>query len=155
MESAFINQSADSATDVPCAFDARESLVAGIRAEELGALERATDCFTRASRAADRAIAAEAYARLADVYRSTSNWPAASQAARRAQEIAREGGLDGLVAHAMIAEANVLMCTGDFSDANELFARAMGLTVDPRLRGIAMQNVGSILAQQGRLRAAQ
>jgi tetratricopeptide (TPR) repeat protein len=55
----------------------------------------------------------------------------------------------------MIAEANVLMCTGNFAAATEIFERASTVTVDPRLRGLAMQNIGSILAQQGRLRAAQ
>jgi tetratricopeptide (TPR) repeat protein len=145
----------ESATDVPCASSDRELLALGIRAEELGALERAADYFLRAARSNDSAIAAEASARLADVYRSSGEWPAATDAAHRAQELARSAGLDNIVAHATIAEANVLMCAGTFDEANALFERAMELTVDPRLRGMAMQNIGSILAQQGRLRAAQ
>jgi tetratricopeptide (TPR) repeat protein len=141
--------------DVPSGSDAAESLAVGIRAEELGALERAADQFLTASRSNDPAVAAEAHARLADVYRSRGDWTAAVESARRAQDLARSAGQDALVAHAMIAEANVLLCGGNFAEATALFERALTTTSDPRLRGLATQNLGSILAQQGRLRAAQ
>ena len=144
-----------SATDVPSGADAAECLAVGIRAEELGALDRAIHQFLRASRTTDPAVAAEAQMRLADVYRSTGSWAAAIDCARQAQDLARSCGVETLVAHAMIAEGNVVMCSGDFAEATRIFERASTVTVDPRLRGLAMQNIGSILAQQGRLRAAQ
>lgn len=144
-----------SATDVPSTERAAELLSEGKYAEQLGILERAVAAFDTASRSSDAAIAAEAFTRLADVYRSKGQWDEAVQVARRGQVIARGAGHALLLAHATIAEANVLMCRGEFSDAKRLFDDVLALTTDPLMRGLALQNAGSIFAQQGQLGAAE
>jgi tetratricopeptide (TPR) repeat protein len=132
-----------------------DSLDDGIRAETHGDLERAVSLFAAAASSDNPAIAAEALTRLADVRRSRGEWETALAAARRGRDIARSAGLDTLTLHAIIAEANVLLCRGDFVDARTLFDQVLGLTADPRMRGLALQNLGSIMAQQGELGAAE
>lgn len=144
-----------SATDVPSVDRAADLLSEGKYAEQLGILERAVAAFEVAARAPDPTIAAEAFTRLADAYRSKSEWDAALHAARRGQELARAAADELLLAHAMIAEANVLMCRGDFTEAKQLFDQVLSLTTDPVMRGLALQNSGSIFAQQGQLGAAE
>ena len=132
-----------------------DSLDDGVRAEMHGDLDRAVSLFATAARSPDASIAAEALTRLADVRRSRGEWDAALDAARRGKSIARDAGLEGLVLHAIIAEANVLLCRGDFFEARALFEQVLGLTADARMRGLALQNLGSIMAQQGELGAAE
>jgi tetratricopeptide (TPR) repeat protein len=120
-----------------------------------GDLERAAALFSAAASATDPATAAQALTRLADVRRSRGEWDAAVTAARRGRDIASRAGLDALVPHAMIAEANALMCRGDFTGARSLFDQVPTLTEDPKMRGLALQNIGSIMAQQGELGAAE
>jgi tetratricopeptide (TPR) repeat protein len=134
---------------------ALELLDAGRRAEQFGALDVAIESFSEASQCDDPATCAEALARLADAHRSRADWSAALAAARRAQQIARSARLDALLAHAMIAEGNVLMVRGDFSDARRIFDQVLSLTADPYMRGLALQNIGTVLAEQGQLGAAE
>ena len=144
-----------SATDVPSAADASALLRDGVSAEEVGELGRALDSFGKAARSDDPAIAAEAFTRLSDVYRSRAAWDEALGAARQAQRLAQVAGDDQLLAHALIAEGNVFMCRGDFAEATTRFEHVLGSTADLRMRGLALQNVGSCLAQRGQLGAAE
>jgi tetratricopeptide (TPR) repeat protein len=132
-----------------------DSLDDGVRAEMHGDLDRAVALFAAAARSSDASTAAEALTRLADVRRSRGEWDAALDAARRGKAIARDAALETLVLHAIIAEANVLLCRGDFFEARGLFEQVLGLTADARMRGLALQNLGSIMAQQGELGAAE
>jgi tetratricopeptide (TPR) repeat protein len=143
-----------SPTDVP-GCELMTLLAQGIRAEALGDLEGATALFAGAAHSADPALAAEALTRLADARRSGSAWSDALAAARRAQEVARVAGLEPLELHGMIAEANVLLCRGDFAEARALFEQVLARSAEPRMRGLALQNIGSILAQRGELGAAE
>jgi tetratricopeptide (TPR) repeat protein len=146
------------ATDVPSRGRTGELLADGERAEQLGALDRAIESFGEAARSDDPALAATALTRLADVLRSRADWDNAIAAARKAQRTAHSiGEASGqlLETHAIIAEGNVFMCRGDFPEAKELFERVLTLTPDHRMRGLALQNIGSILAQQGQLGAAE
>jgi tetratricopeptide (TPR) repeat protein len=147
--------SIQSATAVPSAADAAELIRDGVRAEEIGALDRALASFTEAARAPDPALAAQALTRLADVRRSRAEWEPALHAAREGQRLARVVGDDGLFAHALVAEGNVFMCRGDFPEGIVLFERVLASTADPVMRGLALQNIGSSLAQQGQLGAAE
>lgn len=132
-----------------------EWLQEGVRAEQLGDLDRAILMFTRAATEPDKPTAAKAYTHLADARRSRAEWTEALAAARLGQRVAREGGFELLAQHAMIAEANVLMCRGDFAEAKGLFDQVLASATDPKIRGLALQNVGSMLAQQGELGAAE
>lgn len=144
-----------SATHVPTPTEAMELIEDGIRADEIGALDRALASFSEAAQAKEPAVAAEALARLADVRRSRAEWDAALQAAREAQRLALGIGNAGLIAHALIAEGNVFMCRGDFTEGMTLFQRVLDSSADPKMRGLALQNIGSSLAQQGQLGAAE
>jgi tetratricopeptide (TPR) repeat protein len=127
----------------------------GIQAEGAGDLERAIASFTEASRAPNPAVAAEALTRLADARRSRAEWSEAVDAARRGRDVARKAALDQLVTYATIAEANAVMCRGDLPDAKLLFEQVLTDSADPRMRGLALQNIGFILAQRGELGAAE
>lgn len=135
--------------------DASALLKEGIRIEGVGDLKGAIALFSAASHAPDPATAAEALTRLADARRSCSEWEGALSAALAAQHTARQAGLESLELHALIAEANVLLCRGEFHEARTIFQAVLERTEDQRMRGLALQNIGSILAQQGELGAAE
>jgi tetratricopeptide (TPR) repeat protein len=69
--------------------------------------------------------------------------------------VARADRLDAPLVEAMIAEGNILMCQGGFPEALLIFRMVLDTTADARVRGIALQNIGSILWQQGQLGAAE
>jgi tetratricopeptide (TPR) repeat protein len=133
-----------------------EILEEGRRYEGHGVLDRALENYQRAAEVtADPAVIAESLTHQSRVHRCRSNWESALVTARRAQEIARTNQLTSLLTDAIIAEANVLMCRGDFPEALSIFRRLLDETSDSRVRGIALQNIGSILWQQGQLGAAE
>jgi len=136
--------------------EAHDLIAEGVRAERLGALDRALEAYQAAATSAvEPAIRAEALTRQADVFRTRCSWDLAVAAAREAQEVARLAGLSELTAEAMIAEANVHMSQGDFSTAMPKLQQIASTSNDPRLRGIALQNIGSVHAQSGQPRAAE
>jgi tetratricopeptide (TPR) repeat protein len=148
------SQSSSGAIDVPSEI-ARELIADGEGAERLGLLDHAITSFTRAARTKDEEIAAEALTRLGDALRSCAEWEKAIAAARAAQRMARAPGRELLLAHAIIAEGNVYMSRGDFGEAKALFEQVPEITADSRIRALALQNIGAILAQQGQLGAAE
>jgi tetratricopeptide (TPR) repeat protein len=136
--------------------DLIERLQEGRRYESHGVLDRALECYrTAAEESVDPSLIAESLTHQSRVYRCQSDWSHALDAARRAQEIARSARLGALWCDAIIAEANVLMCRGDFTEALALFNQVLETTDTPRVRGIALQNIGSIQSQLGELDAAE
>ena len=128
----------------------------GVRAERAGALERALELFqTAAQQSADSASQARAHTHIADVLRVRCDWDSALLSAREAHRLAESVRDVGLAYEARIAEANVLMCRGDFSGAEPLFSSIAASAIDPRIRGIALQNLGSMYAQRGNRPAAE
>jgi len=140
------------ATDVP---DTNELIDEGTAAERIGLLDRAESCFAQAAASDDPMLQAIALTKLADVHRSRAKWDVALEAARRAQCVAKSIGAKAIVDDAIVAEANVLMCRGDFVGATTVFESLLATATDPRLRGVILQNLGSILAQKGQLGAAE
>lgn len=130
---------------------AHASLQAGLRAEHGDDLARALDHYADASIAGrdDARVVAQALTRQAAVYRRLSQWDVAADHARRAYELAEDTALADLRAEALAAEGNALMCAGRFDEAMAAYQRLKRVAVDDRQRGIAMQNIGSILAQRG------
>jgi tetratricopeptide (TPR) repeat protein len=118
-------------------------------------LDRAESCYSIAAATDDPPIQAIALTKLADVHRARADWDGALDLARRAQCIARTIGDKMILDEAIIAEANVLMCRGDFAAATTAFESLLATATDPRLRGVVLQNLGSILAQKGQLGAAE
>jgi tetratricopeptide (TPR) repeat protein len=136
--------------------DAVELLEEGQRFERHGVLDRALESYAEAAEAsADPTVVAEALRLVSRVHRTRSEWEPAIEAARRAQQVARDAGLDAAATEGVIAEANVFLCRGEFDAARSLFNDVLDATTEPRVRGIALQNIGSILAQQGQLGAAE
>jgi tetratricopeptide (TPR) repeat protein len=129
---------------------AREALEAGLRAEHGDDLQQALNHYADAAISAgdDPAIVAQALTRQAGVYRRLSEWERAANYARRASEIAHGAGLPSLIAEALVAEANALMCSGRLDEAASAYHRLVRVATDDRQRGIAMQNIGSIHAQK-------
>jgi tetratricopeptide (TPR) repeat protein len=135
--------------------DSNELIDEGTSAERLGLLERAESCYALAAQSEDLRVQARALTKLAGVYRSRSDWDVALDWARRAQEAARASGERSIECDAIVAEANVLMCRGEFAAATAVFESLLATELDSRLRGVVLQNLGSILAQQGQLDAAE
>lgn len=127
----------------------------GIAAEKLGLLDRAESCYAAAAANGESALRARALTKLAGVHRCRADWDTALDFARRAQKVARDCAEEALVCDALVAEANVLMCRGDFDGATALFEQLLVSATEPRLRGVVLQNLGSILAQKGQLGAAE
>jgi tetratricopeptide (TPR) repeat protein len=89
-----------------------------------------------------------ALCRKADLYRVWSRWEQAADSAREGAAVARKAGEYTLYAEAINAEANVYHQRGEFDAAIPLYERVLELPVDDRVRGLALQNMGSIAAQR-------
>lgn len=136
--------------------DATALLNEGIRAEKLGMLDRALE-FYRAAAAhrSEPDTAAAALLRQADVLRLQCDWQNAIDTAREAQAVARRAGLAVAVAQGVNCEASVHMARGEFDGARPLLEEVVRTTSDVRVRGIALQNLGSVYAQQRDLDRAE
>ena len=133
-----------------------ELLEDGIRAERSGLLDRALLAYrTVASTCSDHDTVARALTHEADVHRTLCHWDESLHAARRAQQLAREARLPTRVADALVAEINVYITQGDFGTATLILNRVIADSQDQRIRGIALQNLGIILAETGELREAE
>jgi tetratricopeptide (TPR) repeat protein len=136
--------------------DDLELLEDGIRAERSGLLDRALLAYrTVASMSSDHDTVARALTHEADVHRARCQWEDSLRAARRAQEVAREARLPTRIADALVAEINVFITQGDFGTATLILNKVIATSQDPRIRGIALQNLGIILAETGELREAE
>jgi tetratricopeptide (TPR) repeat protein len=126
----------------------REQLDEGLRLQKAGLLEEALQLYDAASRSGDGTIRALALCRKADLYRVWSRWEQAADSAREGAAVARKAGQYTLYAEAINAEANVYHQRGEFDAAIPLYERVLELPVDDRVRGLALQNMGSIAAQR-------
>jgi tetratricopeptide (TPR) repeat protein len=135
--------------------DFREHLAEGVRSERSGALERAVEHYTTAAGSPAPAVVSEALRRLSSVHRTRCDWDDALSAARRSAQVARQAGLNELFAEALNAEAAVHQSRGDFARAAPLLEQILTLTEDERVRGIALQNLGTIAAETGDLEGAE
>lgn len=140
--------------------DLHELIDQGLTAERSGDLDRARQCYEQAIDASPQDAAhvdgvLEALTRLAAVLRNCSEWEQGLEVARRGQALAARAGLRPRLVESLIAEANILNCRGDFGEAVVLYRRALGMTADARTRGIALQNIGTILATRGELAMAE
>jgi tetratricopeptide (TPR) repeat protein len=133
----------------------REQLDEGLRLQKAGLLEEALQLYDAASHSADKSVRATALCRKADLYRVWSRWEQAADSAREGATVARNAGEYTLYAEAINAEANVYHQRGEFDAAVPLYERVLELPVDDRVRGLALQNMGSIAAQREDLDAAE
>ena len=126
---------------------AQAHLDRGFRFKQAGSVTRALESYNDALAAAGTSLVeAEARLRMARVLRSTSRWDDAVREAREAVRIATESRVGDLAAEAMNVEIGVGLLRGDFDEADDLAAKAMSLAQSARVRGITLQNRGSIAA---------
>ena len=135
----------------------RELIEQGLRYETGGVLDRALDSYREAAAAAvdDPRPRIEALRREADVLRSHCQW---DEAVARAQESARQArtrGFETLLAEALNAEGAVYQSQGDLPRARSLYDEMLTVSSDLRIRGIALQNLGSLAAMTGNFHQAE
>jgi tetratricopeptide (TPR) repeat protein len=135
--------------------DAADHLAEAREYEKNGALDRALERYRMVASAADPALVSQGLCGEASVHRTRCEWDHAIAAARRAADAARGAGLSSLEAEALNAESAVHQSRGDFASAVPLLERILTVTDDPRLRGIALQNLGGIAGQRGDLETAE
>jgi tetratricopeptide (TPR) repeat protein len=129
--------------------DAAALLADGVRYERGGVVARASACFDAVTLKwrEDPVSAAEAWWRLANLYRLQSQWTDALRAAATGAELSRAHGLAQQEADALNIEGAVWMTRGETARARALFERMLELTRLPSIRGKALQNLGTIAAE--------
>ena len=127
----------------------------GLRLEKFGMLDRALAHYEAASSGDNPLTVATAWRRRASVLRTRCDWEGALAAARESAAVAVRHGLVDAHAEALNAEAAVFQSQGDFAAARPLLERILGMTTDPRIRGVALQNLGSVAAEGGDLETAE
>jgi len=136
--------------------DPRQRLDDGVRRARAGLLDAALVRYRQAAEETnDLALAAEARRHQAEAHRHRCEWDDAIAAARLSAELAERAERGDLVADALNQEAAVHMSRGEWDDARPLLRRMLELTDDPRVHGIALQNLGNVAAQNGELDTAQ
>lgn len=135
---------------------AQPHLDRGLRYEQAGVAEKAIAAYEDAMRSSITVFErAEAHIRLARVHRLVSNWADAIREAAEGARLAEEAGDVDLAAEAMNVEVGVCQLRGDFVEGERLAKRALELARNPRVRGILLQNLGAMHAQQRQFRAAE
>lgn len=123
----------------------------GLAHEKRGALDEAIACYRAVVDAAtdDPRLRSEALRRQANAYRIRSEWDRATEFAHQAAEVALAAGLADQYANCLLSEGAIAQMRGDRDAAAALHQRALESTQDPRVRGWALQNLGSLAAQRG------
>jgi tetratricopeptide (TPR) repeat protein len=135
-----------------------ELIEQGIRYETGGVLDRALEAYREAADAArdkDPRALAEALRRQADVLRSRCHWDDAIARARESADIARDANIEVALAEALNAEGAVYQSRGDLALARARYSEMLRVSTDLRIRGIALQNLGSVSAMEGDFTTAE
>src|SRR5688572_9909685 len=128
----------------------------GLAHEKRGALEEALECYRSVAATADNPQSlSEALRRQANVYRMRSEWDLATDLAQRAEEAALSAGLTDQYAQCLLSTGAIAQMRGDRAAAAKLYERVLTTSQDPRIRGWALQNRGSISAQEGEWESAR
>jgi tetratricopeptide (TPR) repeat protein len=129
----------------------------GIRYDRSGVAARARACFVEITERADERpdIAAEAWWRLANVQRQQSHWDDALASARAGAALARAHGLHDTEADALNIEAAVWAMRGEVGRAWSLFEQMLELATRPLTRANALQNLGTLAAEERRFDEAE
>jgi len=136
--------------------DIHAQLAEGIDAEKRSDLDHAERCYKSVLEARPAPdILAEAHCRLANLHRTHCQWDEALRHARDSARIASRFDDKKQYAEALNAEAIIHQSQGHFDQATPLLERVLEITSDARLRGIALQNLGSIAALSGDLGSAE
>ena len=142
----------ESATHMP---DPLGDIEEGLRLEKFGMLDRALAHYEAAASDNDPVTVTTAWRRRASVLRTRCDWDGALAAARESAAVAVRHGLRDAHAEALNAEAAVFQSQGDFAAAIPILERILDMTANPRIRGVALQNLGGIAAERGDLETAE
>ncbi|HEX7091676.1 MAG TPA: hypothetical protein VF192_16165 [Longimicrobiales bacterium] len=123
-------------------------LAEGILLERLALYDRALERYRAAAASGEPAVRAEALCRESGVYRSRCQWDLAIEAAHESAYIAESYDLTDIFTEALNAEGLVWLARGETHRAPALFQRMLALTRSDRLRGIALQNLGTAAAMR-------
>lgn len=127
-----------------------EHLEQGHTHQRSGRLTQALECYRLASAGAEEVeLRVEALRWQAIVHHMRSEWDAALAAAGEAAESARVANLADQAAEALNITGIVHQSRGAFDLATALFEQILGANPSDRVRGAALQNLGSIAAQRG------
>ncbi|HEX6533741.1 MAG TPA: tetratricopeptide repeat protein [Gemmatimonadaceae bacterium] len=129
--------------------DDYDALDAGVAAERRGEVDSALGHYRVAEASTDPWLRSEVLRRQSVIHRNRSEWDEALDLARRAAEVAAAASLREQEAEARNAEATVYLARGEFDTALDAFEAVLALSRDSRIRGMALQNIGSIAAQRG------
>jgi tetratricopeptide (TPR) repeat protein len=122
----------------------------GIRYDRGGVAQRARACYVEVAERwrENAAAAAEAWWRLANLQRMQSQWDDALESARASAALARANELPDVEADALNIEAAVWWTRGEFAKARGQYQRMLELAQSPTTRAKALQNLGSIAAEE-------
>ena len=127
-----------------------EHLEQGHTHQTSGRLTQALECYRLAGAGAEEVeLRVEALRWQAIVHHMRSEWDAALAAATQGTELAEAANLPELAAEVLNVQAAVHQARGDFARAVALFEQILAGKTSDRVRGAALQNLGSIAAQQG------
>ena len=144
-----------SSSQLAASLSARAHLDGGFPYELAGVARKAVAAYEAALIVGDAPLErAEAHLRLARVHSSRAEWEAASRESRTAARLAEQGGSDDLAAEAMNVEVGVHLLRGDFEAGDALAVMALARARSARVRGIILQNRGSMAAQHRDFTAA-
>ncbi|HUF13751.1 MAG TPA: tetratricopeptide repeat protein [Longimicrobiales bacterium] len=122
----------------------------GVRLERGGVMDEALRCYVEAeAHASGPAELSEAVRHQADVLRVRCAWDAALERASQAEAIARDAQLPEQMAEAVNARAAIEQSRGHLPEASTLYATVLEISTDPRVRGCALQNLGTMSALNG------
>ena len=127
----------------------------GVRLHRAGALDHAYDKLESVATGADAPeLRAQALRHMAAIHRTRCEWELAIARARESAEYAKSVGNPNLFAEALNAEALVEHSRGRFDEAASLYGEILGTVCNDRIRGLALQNLGSIAAAANELEKA-
>lgn len=130
--------------------DARILMDRGLRLERGGVMEEALRCYLEAeAEASGPAELSEAVRHQADVLRVRCDWEAAVERVSRAEAVAHDAELPEQMAEAVNARAAIEQSRGRIPEAAALYATVLEISTDPRVRGCALQNLGTMSAMNG------
>lgn len=128
----------------------------GVEAEKRSDLGHAERCYTAVLKhPSSEKVRAEVHCRLSNLYRNQCDWDRALHHARESGRVAKRLDDTNQYAEALNAEALVHQSRGIFDQAKTLLEQVLAATDDPRLRGLALQNLGTIAAHSGDLGSAE
>ena len=122
----------------------------GIRYDRGGVVARARSTFVEVTERwrENPAAAAEAWWRLANLQRLQSQWSEALESARASAALARANVLPDVEADALNIEAAVWWTRGEYAKARGQYQRMLELAQSPTTRAKALQNLGSLAAEE-------